>query len=128
MPGHCSGYQIEYWWQVLGLTKPPGVKHHFLNAVLQQLEDQGEAQLSASKTDPILGDPPWERVRKLTTLDTNTVLSRYLSRLNHQTMQRSQLSLGKQHLMLHVAVMCTAVLLASPLLSCTRLKVWSFHV
>lgn len=83
-------------WQVLGLTKPPGVKHHFLNSVLHQLEDQGEAQLGASKTDPILGNPPLESVRKLTTLDTNTFLSRYLSKLNNQTMQRSQLNLGMQ--------------------------------
>lgn len=88
-------------WQVLGLTKPPGVKHHFLNSVLHQLEDQGEAQLGASKTDPILGNPPLERVRKLTTLDTNTFLSRYLSKLNNQAMQQSHLNLGTQRTMLN---------------------------
>ena len=101
--------------QLLGLTKPPGVKHHFLNQVLRQLEEQGEAQLTASKEDQILGDPQWDRIRDLTKLDTGSMLQRYLSMLHHQSMRRSQLSLGAffglfvQYLYLHASFLGSAL-------------------
>ncbi len=63
--------------------------------MLRQLEEQGEMQLTASKEDQILGDPQWDRIRELTNLNTNTLLQRYLSKLNNQNMHRSQLNPGE---------------------------------
>lgn len=49
--------------QVLGMTRTPTVKKTFLEHVLRQVEDAGEAHASKQPADTLLGPPRWDVVR-----------------------------------------------------------------
>lgn len=50
--------------QVLGMTRTPTLKKTFLEHVLRQVEDAGEAHASKQSLDPLLGPPRWDVVRR----------------------------------------------------------------
>lgn len=50
--------------------------------ILRHVEDHGEKQLRAAHEDDLLGDPDWQEVDGLSSLDVHHVLKRYSSLQN----------------------------------------------
>lgn len=76
------------------MTKPASIKRGFLRHLLQKTEEEGDAQLGFAVRDKVLGDPDWQQVRQLSSLDHSQVLKRYMSKLNMSARRPSQIIVG----------------------------------
>lgn len=76
------------------MTKPASIKRGFLRHLLQKTEEEGDAQLGFAVRDKVLGDPDWQQVRQLSSLDQHLVLKRYMSRLNMTNRRPNEVIIG----------------------------------
>lgn len=77
------------------MTKPPSVRRAFLHHCLRTTEEYGERKLRSAEGDKVLGDPHWPLVRQLTSLDTDSLLRRYASKVHLSSSQLPLLELGR---------------------------------
>ena len=60
--------------QKLGILKPQAVKVEFLIHSIKEMEDYADTHCSHLKTDVLVGDPDWDRVKELSNIDTTLLV------------------------------------------------------